>query len=307
MKNVKPPYYWENHINEIYEIASNFTSKSQFYRKHKGAAVAAQKLGIYKDVCSHMIKGKNHRNERCIYFIEFPNKVGYVGLTNNFSSREKQHRNSKTSIIAKHKKESNCDFTMIMIDDYMSENDAQIKETYWKCFYTELGYKMLNIAPTGGLGGSNVIHTIETCHQDASGFKTRNEYKKNMGSSYESARANGWLDKICGHMENKFHNWTYKSVLKIAENYTSIWQFGQNNRAAYEWARRNNYLYKISLIVGRKNKDKEFYTKEFCKQESLNCKNRSEFYKKNSMAYSISKENKWLDEFFGKKMINQYK
>jgi predicted GIY-YIG superfamily endonuclease len=304
MKNKKEPYYWHNHIDKIYKIAKNYESKSKFYRNEKGAAVASQRLGIYEDVCKHMIKGRNHKDERCIYFIEFPNKIGYVGLTNNFKTREKQHRNSKKSCIGIHKMNNGHDFTIKMIEDYMLDTESQVRETYWLNYYKQLGYELLNVAPTGGLGGSNIIHTFESCKKDAINFKTRYEYRLKKPSSYETARANKWLDIICNHMENYFTSWNYNDILKISKNYKSIWDFGKNNRAAYEWIRLNGFLKDLKNEIGSVKKSRDYYTFEYCKSLASLCVNRSEFSKKHSMSYVVSKENKWLDIFFSKKRIN---
>jgi predicted GIY-YIG superfamily endonuclease len=300
------PYYWDNNINELFDIAKKYSSRSAFSKNEKGPSAAAKRLGIYEDVCKHMIKGKNHKDERCIYFIEFPNNIGYVGLTNNFKTREKQHRNSKKSCIAIHKNNTGHDFTIKMIDDYMSESEAQIKETYWYDYYNQLGFTLLNVIKTGGLGGSNIIHTFESCRKDALLFKRKKDYRLNKSSSYESARANNWLKDICIHMEKYFNEWSLEKILKISKNYNSVWDFGKKNRAAYEWVRLHGFLDDLIKQIGKTKKSRNFYTKEFCEKEALFCKNRSEFSRKNSMAYVVSKENKWLEIFFPKKQINQY-
>ena len=47
---------------------------------------------------------------------------------------------------------------------------------------------------------------------------------------------------FCEHMIEKKHNWNFIEILDIAKNYKSSWDFGKNNRGAYEWIRNNNLL-----------------------------------------------------------------
>jgi len=241
MKKVNVPYYWMGNPEKIYDVARNCSSRSEFQKKYKGAYVASLKLKIHEEVCSHMIK-KGRGSKRCIYFIEFPNKVGYVGLTNDFILRKKQHETYIDTTISNYKFISGHNFTMNMIEDYMEEEIAQLKEEFYLQKFQTDGYKLLNVSTTGGLGGCYIVHTINTCRKDASIYKTRYEYSKNNRNSYESARANNWLDIICEHMIEKKHNWNFTEILHIAKNYKSSWDFGKNNRAAYEWIRNNNLL-----------------------------------------------------------------
>jgi hypothetical protein len=46
------------------------------------------------------------------------------------------------------------------------------------------------------------IWTYEKCKNLASKYNTRNEFKKNNRSAYESARINKWLNEICIHMKS---------------------------------------------------------------------------------------------------------
>jgi predicted GIY-YIG superfamily endonuclease len=306
MTTKKPPFYWINDIDKIYEEAKKYSSRKEFSDNSKGACEAARKLKIFESVCSHMVK-KGRGSKRCIYLIEFPDKIGYVGLTNDFESRKKQHMNYEHNVVSKHYEKTGHIFTMTMIEDYMNENDAQIREEFWKNYYISEGYEILNVATTGNLGGCYIVHTFNTCKNDASLFKTRYEYHKNKRSSYESARRNGWLDDICQHMTTKLNSWTYEKVLELTKNYKTFDDFSKKNRGAHEWIRKQGLLDEIaSVFGGKKLKKMSTYTKEYCKTIASQYKLRCELKKANSMVYKVSFNNKWLHEFFGDKKINQY-
>lgn len=255
-KSKNPPFYWMNNVDRIVDAASLCKSRKEFQYKFKGAYSASLKLGIHDQVCSHMIQGCLLKEDRCIYAIEFPNKTIYVGLTNDYEKRQRQHIRSKKGIVNKY--QSNNQYRFILLEDYMESHIAQEREGYWYNHYKNLGYTVLNNFPTGGLGGRYRLHTLESCRIDASIYKTRWEYRQKNRSSYEIARSQKWLDEICKHMTSRMHQWTYDEVLNIALKYDAIWKFGEIHRAPYEWARRYGYLKKIKLILKKeKNVRKE--------------------------------------------------
>lgn len=45
----------------------------------------------------------------------------------------------------------------------------------------------------------NSYWTLERCKEDASKYKTRNEWQENSGG-YAAAYKKRWLDQCCGHM-----------------------------------------------------------------------------------------------------------
>jgi predicted GIY-YIG superfamily endonuclease len=144
-RKVRPPYYWMDNPDRIVEVSKLCTSRAEFNKKYKGAYVASLKLAIHETICEHMVKGKIHNPQRCIYIIEFPNKIAYIGLTNNLKLREQQHKTNKNSIVFKHMSATNHSYEIKMLDDYMDEDKSSIRETYWYNHYKSLGYKLLNL------------------------------------------------------------------------------------------------------------------------------------------------------------------
>ena len=50
----KPSGYWIRNVKEIFNIAKKFKNRSEFCHKESGAYMAAKKLNILNEVCSHM-------------------------------------------------------------------------------------------------------------------------------------------------------------------------------------------------------------------------------------------------------------
>lgn len=97
---------------------------------------------------------------RVIYVCEFPQTGrAYVGLTCDPKRRRMEHgqiSEIKSSAVAKYKWENGLDFTFRILTDFMPEEEAQKAEEEWERKYREAGWEVLNIAPTGSLGGSGV-------------------------------------------------------------------------------------------------------------------------------------------------------
>lgn len=94
---------------------------------------------------------------RLIYACEFPDGYAYVGLTCNPARRKKEHgylsKRSESSV-SFHKWETGLDFEFKLLTEFMPELDAVLAEEVWERQYEEEGWKILNRAPTGGLGSS---------------------------------------------------------------------------------------------------------------------------------------------------------
>lgn len=96
---------------------------------------------------------------RVIYACEFPDHCAYVGLTADPAKRCREHgwiSNVGNSAVAEHKWTTNQDFEFKILTDFLPEEEASVAEGEWERKYAEEGWTMLNVAPTGSLGGSGV-------------------------------------------------------------------------------------------------------------------------------------------------------
>lgn len=63
--------------------------------------------------------------------------------------------------------------------------------------YSEMGYTMLNSAPTGSVGGfGKGKWTYDTCKEDAKKYHSRSEFKKCSSRAYKTTLKNKWLDEF---------------------------------------------------------------------------------------------------------------
>lgn len=87
--------YWDDK-KKCSEAAVLCSSRSEFIKKYPTAYSSSLKNGWIDEICSHM-EVLGNLFQRCIYAFEFPDDYVYVGLTDNFGRREKQHLSSPIS------------------------------------------------------------------------------------------------------------------------------------------------------------------------------------------------------------------
>lgn len=104
--------------------------------------------------------------------------------------------------------------------------------------------------------------------------------------------------------------WTKERIIEVAKNYDSLSKFNVNHRQAYNYAKKDGYLYE--LFKKRKKKptkpiSKTMWTLESLKEFVKDCRFRSDLLKKNSAAYSYASKHKLIDILFEDKPNKGYK
>lgn len=91
--------------------------------------------------------------------------------------------------------------------------------------------------------------TYDVCKEEALKYKTRKEFENNSSYAYNKSIKMGWLDEITSHMEYvKMPNgyWNLKRVKEEALKYNTRTEFKNGSNGAYNWARKNNVMDKIT-------------------------------------------------------------
>ena len=167
-----------------YNIAKQCNSSKEMSDICQGAYVAAIRQGWKKDYTWFKRKiNKTVDKTEKIYFIyayfDDINKSIYVGLTKT-NKRDKQHRRLKDTV-NKYFTNANIEIPQwVILENYLTAEEASIKEGEWLNFYIQKGWKPINKAKTGSLGAGNIIWTEE---------KIINEAKK-YGYKYEFCKKN---------------------------------------------------------------------------------------------------------------------
>lgn len=248
-----------NTLDSCLKEALKFKSRSDFSKHCPGAYQAAMYNGWLDECCAHMERVGNLKR-RCIYVWEFiinDTKYAYIGLTCNHRRRENEHKgrgNGKfdDSQVLKFIKNNGLnpdDYSPKYLTEYLPENEASIMEGFWEQKYQDNGWTILNVAKTGGLGGSIPKWTFETCKEEALKYDTITDFRKYSRVAYCQACRYGWIREIAELKNWKVRNkWTKQSCIEEAKKYSTYTDFMHNSYNAYQSARYNNWTSDIVAL-----------------------------------------------------------
>lgn len=157
---------------------------------------------LQNEIFKHMEIVGNRYN-RCVYVYEFIDNFCYVGLTYNLNERNIAHKNDITSEVYKHSINTNIPIpNPKQLTSYIGKDEASKLETFYYNEYKNNGWKMLNVAKTGGLGGTkkDSLYTKEYCKNIALNYKTRRDFELNHKYLYNKVRTHKWDDFVYSHM-----------------------------------------------------------------------------------------------------------
>ena len=299
----KPIGYWTKERCLLESL--KFNTISSFEKKSRGAFAASKRHGCYEDCCKHMKKlGNLYR--RTVYAYEFDNNSVYVGLTCDVDRRKWQHLNNKTSAVFKHIKNTNSKFSVIILTDIIDVEEAKIKEKFYLSQYKSSGWKVLNVAKTGGVGGATTIWTYEECKRIALVCEYKKELFTKYVGCYNAAKTHGWLKDICSHMKplHRELKWKFEDVQREALKYKHRNDFKKGSTLAYNAAVNSKWLPDVCKHMMPPRSKHTKWTFENCKNlcEVSNCKTRVEFEKKHGTAYTAMRKKGWLDILLPKRI-----
>lgn len=187
---------------DVLDIALQYQNRKEFKKDHPL---------YYNWVCNHKLqyeifkhmKISGNKYKRCIYVYEFNDKSCYVGLTYNLNVRNTAHKCDINSEVYKHSVKINEPIPEPkQLTDYINKNEASNLETFYYNEYKNNGWKMLNIAKTGNLGGNNSksIYTKEYCKNLALNYKTKRDFELDNKYLYNKIRTHKWGDFVFSHM-----------------------------------------------------------------------------------------------------------
>jgi hypothetical protein len=137
-----------------------------------------------------------------VYIFE-DTKAAYVGRTlmRRQKKRDREHIfNPESDNVAKYAKKHHVPVPpMQILESNLTLKEGQAREDYWRKWYEQQGYTMLNRIATGvGKGSLGAIGqgkwNRRTCYKEAQKYKTSTEFEYGSSGAYSAARINGWLN-----------------------------------------------------------------------------------------------------------------
>jgi superfamily II DNA or RNA helicase len=139
---------------------------------------------------------------------------------------------------------------------------------------------------------------LEKCKVEALKYNTKREWSIFSGSSYNSAKRNGWLESCCSHMEEKRKpngHWTLENCKAEALKYKTRNEWCTKGSGSYTSAQKNGWIEECSLHMVEQQKPGGYWSLEICKAEALKYKSKTEWHKANPYSYGYARRNGWLE------------
>ena len=223
---------------EITNVAKQYTSYSEFYRKERSFYYLAHKHKILQTFT--WLQRKEDRPENGItdnvYVYEFTHtKVAYVGRTINPNRRHYEHVHNNQSAVYKYALKNHVD---IPEPKYIYTNiaikEGKLQEANTIKYYQDNGWVLLNKAPAGSIGSLSV-YSKSQCITIAKRYKFKKDLFLDKPTIYNALVRHHWI-KECTWLKSYKRKWddiTYDQFVDIAKKYTCRSVFRQHNSALY--------------------------------------------------------------------------
>jgi len=189
-------------FDEIKEIAKQYETRMEFKNKDTANYCFAVSHGWLDSICSHMrIVGDKYK--RCVYAYEFSDGFCYIGITYDINARHNQHLSGKNfSKVYEHGEKYNVEIpSPKQLTDYIDKDKAAKLEGEYLEKYKNEGWKIINIAKTGGLGGKKHRYdkeeiTKDFCKKMAEKYDTPTQFSKKHQTLIKIIKNNNWKDYV---------------------------------------------------------------------------------------------------------------
>ena len=267
--------------------AKKHKSKQTFANSSPGAYEYAQRNGLLESICQHM-PTRGHRYKRALYVYEFENGSAYIGLTFDYAKRDAEHH--RRGPVFRELKKSKAKF--VRLEKWMPAAEAARAEAGLIEEYRKTGWRILNSAKAGGLGGDETIWTDVAIQREAQKYDTLKAFREGSPSAYATAIAKGIIESL-SHLKRERSSWDFESVKKEARKYSSRAEFCIGSSGAADWARNNNVFDEVCIHM---DYVRQYWDYESVAAEARKYKSRVEFQQKAGSAWMWAQRNGMLDK-----------
>lgn len=315
----KPNGYWNRERCE--EEARKYKSKGEFLKGCSAAHHAAVINGWLNDYDWLIDKRIDIIKDKidCVYVYVFEDaKTAYVGRTliRRQKKRDKEHIfNLETDNVARFAKKHHVPVPpMTILETDLTLEEGLDREDFWRRWYEDHGYTMLNRLATGvGKGSLGAIShgkwNRKTCCEEAKKYKSATEFLKANGSAYDAARRNGWLIDYTWFIKYWEPKWDKETCYEKAKKYKTRSDFQRGSAGAYNKALRTGWIEEYDWMPSRQQKPLGYWDNyDNCFEEAKKYKNRRRFQRGSMAAYMKAWKHGWLDDYtwFDEKQRHNY-
>lgn len=285
--------YWTK--ERIIDSAKGFSQISEWAKAQNSAYHAAFRLGVHKKATSHMIPVGN-KKRRCVYVITVEKaKLAYVGLTGNLKRREADHLKTKRFVNLANQYGQDS-IVCIKVSEYIASEDAQALENQTAKDFQQKGYRLLNRAKTGGLGGIDRKWTDKAIYKEAAKYDLLKEWRENSPSSYSAAGKKGIIRKASAHQKRLLEEkWDEQAILENARQFKHKVRWKERYPGAVLAARRLNIFKRATahmVPLSERNK----WTRSAIISDAKKYQSKSEWHRDSVGGYEAALRNNFISE-----------
>ena len=306
--NSKPRGYWLNYDN-CYNEAKMFDNRTDFANKCYGAYRSSLKNGWIDDYVwfKRPINIFKDKVDTVYAYLFEKTKTVYVGRTVELNKRDRVHRGlahlEKKDPVFEYSSKSGIEIPhVIVLKNELTLEEGLFWEDWYRTYYENLGYTMLNIAKTGvGSGSIGNIggYTKKQCYEAAMQCKTKKEFMDRFICIYQKARKKKWLQDYTWLVgKNPDGYWlNYDNCYNEAKKYNSREEFHKKNGTAYNRALKFGWLDDYTWFESRYYPRGYWNNYDRCYEAAKGFKLVKEFAKQYGTAYHYSLKNGWIKDF----------
>ena len=309
LKNVKHPNgYWTKERCE--NESRKYQSKKEFLCGCPAAHAAAVRMGWIDDyvwIVDKRIDITKDKIDSVYVYIFEDTRAAYVGRTliRRQKKRDKEHIfNFDNDNVARYAKNHHVPVpTMIILESNLTLEEGLDRENYWRRWYEDQGYMMLNKLATGigkgSLGGiSHGKWNRKTCYKEAKKYKSISEFEKANGSAYDAARRNGWVKDYTWFDVLWEPKWDREACFEEAKKYKTRAEFHKGSAGAYIKAWRKGWIKDYDWMPSRQTKPAGYWDNyDHCYEEAKKYKSRRSFQRGCIGGYTKALRNGWLNDY----------
>ena len=314
----KPNGYWTK--ARCREEALKYSSKKEFLNGCHAAHAAAAKRGWLDEYTWLIDKRvdiiKDKIDSVYVYIFE-ETKAAYVGRTlmRRQRKRDKEHIfNQDSDNVARYAKEHHVSVPkMQILESELTLEEGLKREDYWRNWYEQQGYTMLNKSATGiGKGSLGAIShgkwSRKRCYKEAQKYKSISEFENANASACIAARRNGWLDDYVWFIKLWEQKWNKNACYEEAKKYKTRTEFQKGSPSAYSKALKKGWIDEYTWMTSRQQKPMNYWNKETCYEEAKKYTSRKNFEDHCKGGYLKAVKNGWIDDYtwFSIKQKNHY-
>ena len=256
--------------------ALKYKTRMEFQKGSRSAYMNARNLHILDTVCFHM-EGREQWTEE---------KIQKIALL--YTTRNDFVANSPAAYHAAYQRDildSVCKHMVVKRRNWTEKEVHQITIQYkTKLDLIRANQKAYRAARDLGITDivfSHMVHpkkikslTLEQLMEKTAVYKSQKEFRKKAKNLYYQARENGWLKKVCAHMDGR-NRWTEEEIRAEALKYSTRTEFLRGS-PAYQAAHLKGIVNEVCAHMVKKKKDPKEKT-ESIREEAKKYTTRRDF------------------------------